>query len=210
METFYCATSEQIITALNNIILNNTYINPNLMTEAQIIEVLQQGCCCLKKIENQTYSIVLEAVGLNGMDLQFLDPNLVLTPEQYYNIALEAVTQNGLALQHIIRSNLSIDLYHIICLTAIRQNGLALQYCLYPTIEEITEAVTQNGLALQFFREFQTDDICLIAIRQNGRALQFVKIQTPSLCIEAIQQNSSSFIFIKEPILGLIINELSL
>lgn len=93
----------------------------------------------LPLIKNLTYTIILEAVKHNGLELEKVPTNM-LTDE----IKTEAVKQNGMALQFIKEQTDNI------CLEAVKNNGKSLRYVKKQTDDINIEAVKNYPNAITY------------------------------------------------------------
>jgi hypothetical protein len=162
------------------------------------LELVRENGRMLRCIVDKTYDVCLEAVGQNGMALEYV-------PEEYKDIVMcqVAVNRNGCALMYVPEE---LRTYKM-SLDAVRQNGFAIEYVnvgyekLYQRL--CLEAVKNNGCSLKYVSYMVNNEansemynICLEAVRNNGFAiidvgkyLHFDKREYEMFCLEAIKQN---------------------
>jgi HEAT repeat protein len=142
-------------------------MNKKIIAYHRAGELLPPGC--------DDKQLVMEALEINGLLLQFVDNSLKNDPE----VLLTAMEQNGLALEYAppeFKNNKEV------VLVAVRQNGQALKFAnasLKIDREVVLAAVEQDGLALQFADDELKADrkIFMTAVRQNRLAYQCISTE---------------------------------
>ena len=147
---------------------------------------------------NNIKEIVLDAVGQNGLALEFADPEL----KNDIDVVKTAVSENGLALEF---ASPRLKKARCIVFEAVSNNGDALNYhnsCDYYIydIEIVSKAISnlkkRSRFNISHIPDYQI--IVLEAIKQNGFALQFASPEMKKqkeVVIPAVQQNGLALQF---------------
>jgi len=157
--------------------------------------VVEKDASLMSKVENRSYSFILEMVNANSMVLKYCYSDVErLEPQQANEICLTAVSENGYALEYVAAHLQTPE----ICEAAVRWSGAALQYVKAINCQQYPElcllAAARGGLK---YVKKQTSEICLAAVRADGGALALVNEQTFEICLEAVRQDGTMLYHVK-------------
>ena len=145
-----------------------------------VLDVVKRNGLELEYVEDELIDceeIILAAVKQNGLALEFASDNL----RENCDIVLAAVLQNPSALESVIFGEYDEDNFKTV-LCAIKKDGMLLEIVkeniseLCDDVRIVLAAVKQNGLALEFASDDMRDDehVVKAAIENNPLALEFI------------------------------------
>lgn len=157
----------------------------------------------LKYIKNQTREMCIEAVKINGLELEFAlykdDEICEMAFKNNYksikyinnptkNMCIEAIKKNSMLLEYIKNQDKEL------CILAINKNPLSFRFVKIQDEELCNLAIRKNYLNLQYVIN-QTYEMCYEIVKINGLALQYANFQNEEICFNAIKQNIKAIFY---------------
>lgn len=148
------------------------------MKEDEIVAAIKEAPHRLSQVQNQTETICLTAVHIDGRMLQYVN-------NQTEVICIAAVSNNTECLQWVQEETPTI------ALAAVSLNWESLALVRNQTKQICLAAISQNANALRYVRD-QSEDLCLAAIAKDYRAIRHVREASEFITQFAVLQNGAA------------------
>jgi hypothetical protein len=178
----YTNSLQKAISLATNISINRLILLVSNSLPNDFKTAVKMNPSNLQRIQNQSLSLILEALSLNGESLKF-------SIYQNKEINLSAISNNGKCIVYVI--NPTYDMY----LESIMHDPFNLQYVNGDSLKEeqylqlVKTAVSENGLSIKYARCILPEDIYITALVNNLEAIKYIPNPSNTIIKYVLENN---------------------